>query len=198
MNMNEDVHKMRAQILNLRSAAITCATAVHYFPRCVRRPEDYEVQFPEAKFALQPIYEGMKDLLLSARMALTAVLNPNPEGWDFLAWLSEQNTCAESDMAKFGETIYSDQDEYIKFFGEMDANTAERFGTGFSDEEWARLTADVAWQSERRLPQILRLLKYLEDQIAKQFDLFDSVLCSGLLGDCDLGRWADEQKASRF
>ena len=36
MTMNENVYKMRAQILNLRSAGIACATAIHDFPPCAR------------------------------------------------------------------------------------------------------------------------------------------------------------------
>jgi len=42
----------------------------------------------------------------------------------------------------------------------------------------------------------LQLLKYFEDQIAKQFDLFDSVIYSGLLGDCNLGKWAEKKKTA--
>jgi hypothetical protein len=181
--MNEGVNKMRAQILNFRSAGIACGTAVHCFPPCVTRPEDYDGHCPEARAALRPIYDDMKDLLLSARMALAAVFNSNPEGWDFLWELKENSYCMERDMAKLGETFYSDQDEYIKICGEMDSDMMDQLGTGFSDEEWKVIAAKEAWQNGRRLPQILHLLKYLEDQIATQFDSFDSVLYSGLLGD---------------
>ena len=71
----------------------------------------------------------------------------------------------------------------------------DRLGTSFSDEEWKVITGKEAWQNGTRLPQVLHLLKYLEDRIAKQFDLFDSVLCSGLLGDCSLRRWAAKKKS---
>jgi hypothetical protein len=194
MTMNEDVHKMRAQILNLRSAGLACATAIHYFPPCGKPGGDHR-QCPEARAAMQRIYEDMKALLLSSRLALSAVFHSDPEAWDFLCWLSEKGTGAQSDMAKFGEAMYSDQDEFIRIWGEMDCETAEMLGSGFSETEWEALTAEDAWQNGSRLSQILHLLKYLEDQIAKQCDLFDSVLRSGLLGDCNLGRWAANKKS---
>ncbi len=196
MTINEEVHKMRAQILNLRSAGIACGTAVHYFPPCVTRPEDYDVQCPEARAALQPIYESMKDLLVSSRVALAAVCNPDPKGWDLLWEVYKDSDCLERDMATLGEIVYSDQDEFSKFCGEMDSDTMHHLGTTFSDEEWKVITVKGAWQNGRRLPQVLRLLTYLEDQIAKQFDSFESVLYSGVLGDCNLGNWAAKKKAT--
>jgi len=71
-----------------------------------------------------------------------------------------------------------------------------QLGTGFSEEEWKVITAKDAWQNGPRLPHILGLLKYLEDQIAKQFDSFDSVLYSEILGDCNLGKYAQKKKAA--
>ena len=99
-------------------------------------------------------------------------------------------------MAKFGETLYSDQDDYIRFCGEIDSDMMRQLGSTFSEEEWEALTAKGAWQNGPRLHQVLHLLKYLEDQIAKQFDSFDSVLYSGLLGDCNVGKWAEKKKAA--
>jgi hypothetical protein len=195
MTMNENVHKMRAQILNLRSAGIACATAIHYFPPCGKPGGDH-LQCPEARAAMRQMYEGMNELLLSARMALAAVFYPDPEGWDLMWELHEESTCTERDMAKLGETIYSDQDEFIRCWGEFDIDMMEKLGTCFSKEEWKVLTAKGAWQNGRRLPQVSQLLKYLEDQIAKKFDLFDSVLYSGLLGDCNLGKWAEKKKTA--
>jgi hypothetical protein len=195
MTMNENVHKMRAQILNLRSAGIACGTAIQYFPPCGKPGGDH-LQCPEARAAMRQIYENMKELLLSSRMALAAVFNSDPEAWDFLWELDEESTCTESDMAKFGETLYSDQDEFIRCWGEMDNGMMRQLGSTFSEEEWEVLTAKGAWQNGPRLHQVLHLLKYLEDQIAKQFDSFDSVLYSGLLGDCDVGKWAEKKKAA--
>ncbi len=195
MTKNEKVHKMRAQILNLTSAGIACATAIHCFPLCAR-PDGGKLGCPEGRAALQQVYEDMKDLLFSARMVLSAVVHPDPKVWDFLCQLHEDSTCTERDMAKLGETIYSDQDKYIRICGEMDAEMMEKLGTSFSKDEWEVLTAEGAWQNGRRLPQVFQLLKYLEDQIAKQFDLFDSVLYSGVLGDCNLGKWAEKKKTA--
>ena len=77
MTMNENVHKMRAQILNLRSAGIACGTAIHYFPPCGKPGGDH-LQCPEARAAMRQIYENMKELLLSSRMALAAVFTSGP------------------------------------------------------------------------------------------------------------------------
>lgn len=196
MKMNEDVHKMRAQILNLRSAGIACATAVHRFPPCGKPGGDH-LQCPEARAAMTQIYEDMKDLMLAVRMALAAAFNFDPDAWDLLWELNEESTCAERDIAEHGEAFYTDQDEFIEAWGEMDNDIMEMLGTGFSKGEWKVLSAKTAWQNGQRLPQVLSLLKYLEDQIASQFDLFDSVLHSGLLGDCNVGKWAAKKKAAR-
>lgn len=191
---NEELHKMRAQILNLRSAGFACATAIHRFPPCGRPGGDHR-QCPEARAVMLQIYEEMQALLLSSRLALSAVFHSDSEAWDFLSWLSQNGAGAQSDMAKFGEAAYSDQDEFIRIWGAMDCETTRTLGSDFSDTEWEALTAEDAWQNGRRLSQIFHLLRYLEDQIAKQFDLFDSVLCSGLLGDCNLGRWAANKES---
>jgi hypothetical protein len=195
MSMNEEVHKMRAQILNLRSAGIACATAIHYFPPC-GRPGSCNRECPEAGAALQEIYESMNDLMLSVRMALTAVFHTDPEPWDFLWGLNEESTCVEGDMAAFGQDFCPDQHEFIRCWGEIDNEMMEQLGASFGKEEWKVLTAKGAWQNGGRLPQILYLLKYLEDQIRKQFDLFDSVLYGGMLGDCKLGQWAEKNKTA--
>lgn len=180
---------MHGQILNLRTAGIACATAIRCFPLC-GTPESCNCQCPEARAAVKEIYKSMNDMTLSVRLALTAVFHPDTLGWDFLWELNEESACPERDLAKYGESIYSDQDEFIRSWGEMDDAMMERLGAGFNKKEWKVLTAKGAWQNGQRLPQIRCLLKYLEDQIRKQLDLFDSDLCGGLLGDCDLGQWA--------
>ena len=182
MSTNEDVQKMHAQILNLRSAGIACATAIHYFPPC-GTPESCNRQCPEARATLQEIYESMNDLMLSVRLALAAVFHPDTQAWDFLWELNEESTCPERDLAKYGQSVYSNQDEFIRSWGEMDDAMMEQLGTSFSKKEWKVLTAKGAWQNGQRLPQIRYLLKYVEDQIRKQFDsLFDSVLNSCIIG----------------
>ncbi len=197
MNRNEEVQRMRAQVLNLRSAEIACGTAVHYFPPCVTRPEDYDVQCPEARASLKPIYESMKDLLVSSKMALDAVFDENPEMWDFIWEVNEASDCIEHELGKSGKLLYYGWDEYCKFCAEMDSDMMDRLGTSFSDEEWKVITTKGAWQDGRRLPQVLDLLTYLEDQIAEQLDLYESVLYSGLLGDCELGKHLQKKKAAR-
>jgi len=193
MSKNEELHEMRAQILNLRSAGITLATAIHYFPPC-GRPGSCNRECPEAGAALQEIYESMNDLMLSVRMALAAVFNSDSQAWDFLWELNWGSTCVERDIAIFGQHRYPNQDEFIKCWGEMDDEMMDRLGRGFSEEEWKALTAKRAWQKGRRVPQVFQLLKYLEDQISKQCHLFESVIHGGLLGNCKLGQWAQKNR----
>jgi hypothetical protein len=195
MSRNENVHRMRAQILNLRSAAIACATAIQYFPPC-GRPESCNGQCPEARSALKAIYESMNHLMLSVRIGLTVVFQRDPEDWDFLWELTQQSTCVERALAEVGQSAYPDQDEHIRIWSEIDDETMDRLGSTFSDAEWDVLTARGAWQNGQRLPQILYLLHHLEDQIEKQFDLFDSVLYSGILGDCKLGQWVEKDRTA--
>lgn len=197
MTMNEGVHKMRAQILNLRSAGIACATAIHYFPPC-GRPGSCNSKCPEARVAMKRIYEDMYELLLSTRTALASVVQPAPEAWDFLWSVAEDSTCKERDIAQstFGQALSSVQNDFIRSCAEIGDDTMEKFGTTFREEEWQILKAEGAWQNGPRLPQVLHLLTYLENEIAKQFDLFDSILYCGLLGDCTLGRWAAKKRAA--
>lgn len=82
----EELHKMRAQILNLRSTGIMLATALNYFPPC-GRADGCNRKCPEASIALQELYETMSNLMFSVRLALEAVFVTNPELWD-LTWIS--------------------------------------------------------------------------------------------------------------
>lgn len=193
---NEELHKMRAQILNLRCAGMTLATAIHYFPPC-GRPGGCKGECPEARAALQEIYENMNELMLAVRLAIAAVFVPDPEPWDFLRGLNDESPCGVSLMADFGRYCYPHQQEFIRFWGEMDGQMMDLFGAEFSEEEWKALTARGAWQKGRRVPQVLELLKYLEDQIRIQCDLYESVLYGGMLGNCKLGQWAAKQKAAQ-
>ncbi|MGO9569208.1 MAG: hypothetical protein ACLP5H_16865 [Desulfomonilaceae bacterium] len=195
MTKNERINKMHTQILNLRSATIVCGTVVHYFPACAK-PEGSKLGCPEGRAALQQLYEDMYEVLVFARMALAAVFHPNPEGWDFLWSLTEYTRCVQKGIAKLWQAIYCDLEEFTKCCGEMDSDMMEALGTDFSEEEWGVLTAKGAWQNARRLPQVLHLLTYLEDQIAKQFDSLDAVIYSGVLGDCELGNWTEQKKGA--
>lgn len=192
MSTNQEVHEMRAQILDLRSAGIVCATAIHRFPACGKPGGDH-LQCPEARIAMRQIYDSLNELMVSVRMALTAVFHPVSEGWDFLWDLHENSPCPEHYMALFGREEYPDQDEFITCWGEMDAELMDQLGSGFSEDEWAVLNAKRAWQNGTRRRQVLELMKYLEDRIAEQFDLFESVVHGGLPGTCNLGQWAGEQ-----
>lgn len=196
MSINEDVHQMRAQILNLRSAGIACATAIHHFPPC-GRPGGEHLQCPEARAAMTQIYDNMRDLILSVGMTMVAVFNTDPEPWDFVWELHEGSSCTERELAKTGELLLADRDEFIKTWGEMDNDTMDKLTSSFSKEEWEILSAKRAWQNGRRVLDLLHFLTYLEDQIAKQVDLFDSVLHSGLLGDCNVGKYVQAEKAAR-
>jgi hypothetical protein len=196
MSKNEELHEMRAQILNLRSAGITLATAIHHFPPC-GRPGSCNRKCPEAGLALQEIYKSMSDLMLSVRLFLTVVFHHDPEPWDLLCILNAHGPQGDRDTAELGRSFFLDQHEFIRFWGEMDDEMMDRLGTGFSEKEWKRLTAKRAWQHGPRLYQILTRFKYLEDQIREQCDLYESVLHSGLLGNCKLGQWAAQRKAAQ-
>jgi len=178
---------MRAQILNLRLAGIACATAIHYFPPCGKPGGDH-LQCPEGRAAMQQIYESMSNLMYSVRMSLAAVFNPDPEAWDFLWWRTEDSPFAKSSMTKFARNAYPDQEEFIRSWAELSGETMHHLGNSFSKQEWQALSAKGAWQNGPRMPQMLHLLGYLEDQVAKQFDRYDLVLGSGLLGDCNLSK----------
>ena len=71
---------------------------------------------------MQRIYEGMKDLLLSARMALSAVFYCDFEPWDVVWKIHEYSRCTESEMAKWARSLYPDQDEFIRCWAEKGRN----------------------------------------------------------------------------
>ncbi len=187
MTMNEDVIQMRTQILNLRTAALACASAMRHFPPCCKPGWDpFHSSIQPTK--MQRIYQGMKDLLLSARIVSKAAMVTDPVAWDIIWELHEDSSCTERDLASLGERIYSDLDEFFKLCGEMDHITRDEAGRTFHEREMEVLTAEEAWQNGRRLPQVLHLLEYLEDQIVRQLDEFYTEIDSGLLGDC--ANWA--------
>jgi len=193
MNFYEDEERMLAQILNLRSAMMACASAIYFFPPCGRPGGDH-LQCPEARAAMRQIYDEMQQVLLLGRTALDAVLRPDPERWDHFCNVGGDIESRDIFLAEQAESLFADQEEFIRSWGVMDEETFDLLGTTFSDEEWELLAAKGAWQSMKRLIQITNVLAGIEDSIAKLFDSFDSVLYSGLLGDCELGKWAAEKK----
>ena len=193
MNFYEDKNRMHAQILNLRSAMMACASAIYYFPPC-GRPGGNHLQCPEARAAMQRIYEEMKETLLLGRTALDAVFRRDPQRWDLLSGASCDSNSMKYFLGKLAKYLSANQEEFIRSWGEVDHERFDQLGTTFSEEEWEVLSAKGAWQHRRRLTQITSILAGIEDAIAKLFDSFDSVLDSGLLGDCEVGKWVAEKK----
>jgi hypothetical protein len=190
MSTNDEMNKMHAQILNLRSAGITLATAIHHFPPC-GRPGSCNHKCPEARDALKEIYHGMKRLLFLTRSALDAVLRRDPEHWDFMC----DSIVHEQSLDKFLSNL-GEQEELIRYWGTMDSHLAMLLGENFSRKEWEVLAASAAWQNQRPI-QITNILTGIEDGVIELLDLFDSVIYSGLLGNCNLGQWAAQRKAAQ-
>jgi hypothetical protein len=195
MTKNENVNKMHAQILNLRSAGIACAKAMHDFPPC-GRAGGCHLQCPEARAAMHEIYQSMNGLLLLARMALDTLLHPNAGPWDYLCSIANDSKALAEFATELSESLYSDQDEFIRSLGETDSYMLDQIGTTFSKEEWQTLAPCDAWQNGQRLPQITNILISIEDGIAQYLDLFDSVLYSELLEGCNLYLCAEKKKAA--
>ena len=126
MTTRETVHKMRAQILNLRSAGIACATAIHYFPPCGKPGGDHG-QCLEARESMQLIFEAMKRMLLLARTALDAVFQRSPDSWDFMCNSVAEGT-VESCLSEPAESLFDDQHEFIEYWGTLDNELAKQLG----------------------------------------------------------------------
>jgi hypothetical protein len=134
---------------------------------------------------MRQLHEDMHDLVISARMFLAAVFSPQPEVWDMFWCFAEDESRPERPLAKLGKRVISDQDEYIRYYGQVDDEIFEKLETGFSSHEWAVLSAEDAWQNGHRLSQILHLTEYLETQMAKKFDLLTSMVRT-----CEVGKRA--------
>jgi hypothetical protein len=184
MTMNEDVHKMRGQILNLRAAMMTISTALCRFPVC-GTPMGCNLRCSEARNVMRQIHGDMHDLLISARMVLTTVFCPEPETWDIQWCFAEDEARPERSLAQLGKEVISDQDEYIRCYGEIDDEMFDALANGFNERERDALFAEDAWQNGHRLSQILHLAEYLETQMAKKYDLLMS-----MVRNCEVGKKA--------
>ena len=100
------------------------------------------------------------------------------------------NPAQKRTLALLGEKVISDQDEYIRFYGQVDDGMFNALGTGFSKHEWDVLSAEDAWQNGHRLSQILHLAEYLETQMEKKFDLL--LL---MVRNCEVGKKADLRRS---
>jgi hypothetical protein len=199
MVINEDVHMMREQILRLRTAGIAWAGVIRHLPRCATSegcPVKFH-KFPETRDLMQLLGETAKKVLLLTRTALDAVFQSDAQRWDCLYSTGGAGEALDRLLAEIGESLFSDQDEFIRSWGEIDDEMMEQLGTTFSDEEWRALTAKGAWQNGHRLPQIIDVLTHVEHEIAEGFDFLDSVLDSGMLKVCSLGNCDEKKEAAR-
>lgn len=184
MKMNEDVHRMRAQILNLRGGMMTLSKALCRFPTC-GTPVGCNLRCSEAGNVMRQLHEDMHDLVISARMVLTGVFSAEPDIWDASWCFAENESCPESTLAQLGRTVISDQDEYIRYYGQVDHEIFEKLETGFSSHEWAVLSAEDAWQNGHRLPQILHLVEHLITQMEGKVEFLMSMVRT-----CEVGKRA--------
>jgi hypothetical protein len=184
MFMNEDVHKMRAQILNLRAAMMTISTALCRFPAC-GTPMGCHLRCPTDRKVMRQIDKDMRDLVISARMVLSALFSHQSQVWDFYWFCAKDESCPERSLSQMGKDVISDQDEYIRYYGEIDDEMFDALASGFNERERDILFAEDAWQNGHRLSQILHLAGYLETQMEKKFDALVS-----MVRNCEVGKKA--------
>jgi len=184
MKMNEDVHKMRVQILNLRGGMMTLSTALCRFPAC-GTPMGCNLRCSEDGDVMRQIHEDMQDLVISSRMVLTAVFRTEPDAWDTFWCFAEDESCPERTLAQLGREVIFDQDEYIRLYGQVDDEMFSAIASGFNEHERDVLFAEDAWQNGHRLSQILHLTEYLETQMDRKYDLLMS-----MVRNCELGKKA--------
>ena len=81
MHSNEEIDRMREQILDLRYAGILCARTIHNFPP-YGKPGGDHLQWRAVGQLMQLVFESMNRSLLFTGIALDAVLEPDPKRWD--------------------------------------------------------------------------------------------------------------------
>ncbi len=191
MSTNENVHRMRVQILDLRGAMMTLSTALCRFPAC-GTPMGCHLRCSKDRKAMRQIHGDIHNLVISARMVLTAAFCPEPEVWDTFWLFAGDESCPERTLAQLGEEVISDQDEYIRYYGEIDDEMFDALANGFSERERDALFAEDGWQNGQRLSQILHLTEHLETEMAKKFDLLTSMVTN-----CEVGKKARIKEAAR-
>ncbi len=184
MTTNENVHKMRVQILHLRGGMMTLSTALCRFPAC-GTPMGCNLRCSEAGNIMRQLHEDIHNLVISARMVLTAVFSPQPLAWDTFWLFAEDQSRPERALANLGKDFISDQDEYIKFYGQIDDEMFDAVGKGFNEQERDVLFAEDAWQNGHRLSQILHLAEHLGAQMERNYDLLMS-----MASNCEVGKKA--------
>ena len=189
MTIKEDVHKMRVQILNLRGGMMTLSTALCRFPAC-GTPMGCNLRCSEDRKVMRQIHEDVQDLVISARMVLMAAFCPEPETWDIWWCFAEDEARPERTLAQLGEKYVSDQDEYIRYYGEIDDEMFDALANGFNERERNALFAEDAWQNGHRLSQILHLTHYLETQMETKSDPLLS-----MVSNCEIGKKAELRRS---
>jgi hypothetical protein len=134
---------------------------------------------------MRQIHEDVQDLVVSARMVLTAAFCPEPETWDIQWCFAEDEARPERTLALLGREVISDQDEYVRYYGEIDDEMFDALANGFNERERDALFDEDAWQNGHRLSQILHVAEYLETGMAKKFDLLTS-----MVRNCEVGKQA--------
>jgi len=190
MKTNEDVHKMRVKILDLRGGMMTLCTALCRFPAC-GTPMGCHLRCSRDRKVMRQIHEDMHDLVISAQMVLSAVFSPQSEVWDMYWFWANDESCPERTLGAIGRNVISDHEEHIRFYGQLDDKMFRALAHGFNERERAALFPEHAWQNRDRLSQILRLAGYLETQMAKKYDLLMS-----MVRNCEVGKKAELRKSA--
>ena len=170
---------------------MTLSRALCRFPTC-GTSTGRNLRCSEARNVMRQIHEDMQDLVISARMVLSAAFSPQSEVWDMFWFFAKDEPCPERTLAPLGKAVISDQEEYIRFYEQVDDEMFNALGTGFSKHEWEVLSAEHAWQNGPRLSQILHITEYLETQIEKKFDL---LLLE--VRNCEVGKKAELTRSVR-
>ena len=182
MTTNENVHKMRVQILHLRGGMMTLSATLCRFPAC-GTPMGCNLRCSVAGNIMRQLHEDIYNLVVSARIVLTAVFCPEPETWDTQWRFAEDDARPERTLAQLGKRVISDQGEYIRYYGEIDDEMFGKIAQGFSKHERDVLFPEDSWQNGHRLPQILHLTEYLENQMNEKFDLL-----MAMVKNCEVGK----------
>jgi hypothetical protein len=191
MAIKKDVHNMRVKILYLRGGMMTLSTALCRFPAC-GTPMGCNLRCSKDRKVMRQLHEDMDDLVISARMVLTAVFSPDPKAWDMFWFFAKDESAPERAFSPLGKGVIPDHEEYIRSYGQLDDEMFAALANGFNERERDALFAEDAWQNGYRLPQILHLTEHLETEMAKKFDLLIS-----MLRNCEVGKQARSKEAAR-